>query len=308
VYAFVEGEQDRVFYEFSLGKYVPNMRDIFVYNCDGKKHVFDAYRNVMSRYPACSRVFFFVDKDVDDILGQQLPSNPRIFTTDCYSIENYLVSGANLTRYFSDFTKIRRVELDLRAIEKEFEDELKKFYALVLPIMAWIILMRRTGNRVVLTDVNMDELFQVRNGTIARKSKRRAIHYLHRVTQLQGPLASWRSIRLVCSELKKLEPKQYVRGKFAAWCFVRFAIKFAEDIQTVVKEGNGSMSQFAQLNEGNFVQLLAPRVPTPPLLDEFLGFHLPRSIEAEIDTAPSRFKKVLRKLAGLLGWVTGLGL
>lgn len=92
VFAFVEGEADEPFYRAQIQKYVPDQRLIYIYNCDGKKNVCDLYAEVVKKYPKCERVLFFLDKDVDDIVGAPWPADPRIFVTECYSIENYVVT------------------------------------------------------------------------------------------------------------------------------------------------------------------------------------------------------------------------
>ena len=274
VFAFVEGDADEVFYRAQIQKYVSDQREIYLYNCEGKSGVCNAYEDIMKRYPMCERVLFFLDKDVDDIVGVQWPSDPRVFTTEFYSIENYIISRNSLSRYFKDFVKIRRVEVDLDTVLVHFDDGLKSFHRLMLPVMAWIVIMRRGGSRVRLHDLDPGQLFRVTDDGTFRKRDRCAISYLARVTQASGGGSVWKVLRMTCSELERLPAKAYVRGKFEAWWFIEFSRRIMEGLMRVVQEANGSIRVHAQLNATTFIQLLAAGIETPARLDAFLTFHI----------------------------------
>jgi len=286
VFAFVEGEADEVFYRAQIQKYVADQGQIFIYNCDGKKNVCNAYEDIIARYPTCQRVLFFLDKDIDEILGVQWPSDPRIFTTEFYSIENYVVSKESLQRYFKDFVKIRRVDIDLDAALVNFDGGLKVFHRRMLPVMAWIVVAKRSGARIVLNDLNPGEMLAVSGDTTARKARCRAIAYLCRVCQANPNVAFWKLIRRTSHELARLPAKSYVRGKFEAWWFVEFGQRALEGISRVVQEAGGSVKVSAQLHPGTFIQILAGGVTTPVALDKFLSFHTRRQPQAAADFPP----------------------
>ena len=230
VYAFVEGNPDQAFYRAQIQKYLTDGRDVYLYNCEGKQAVYDTYRDVLVRHPACTRALFFVDKDVDDLIGRQWPTDPRIFITDVYSIENYVICRESMARYFKDFVKIRRVEIDVERVLAEFENNLNLFHRLILPLMAWIVVMRRAGSRVVLTNVDLGALFAVSDRGTIRQPKRRMIDYLCRVTNTTPSGQVWRQVKRVCSELKSLPAKAYIRGKFEAWWFIEFGRRVSEGL------------------------------------------------------------------------------
>src|SRR5581483_1487912 len=222
VYAFVEGDADEAFYRAQIQKYVPDQRLIYTYNCDGKAGVAEAYAEIVKKHPNCERVLFFLDKDVDDIVGIQWPSDPRIFVTDCYSIENYIVNKQALSRYCKDYVKIRKVEIDIDSVLEQFETDLFHFHQMMLPVMAWIVIMRRSRCKVNLQNVDPGELFRVTDDGNSRRPKRCSIAYLMRVTQATSPSPSWQRLKVTCKELRTLPAKSYVRGKFEAWWFVEF--------------------------------------------------------------------------------------
>jgi hypothetical protein len=299
IYAFVEGDADEAFYRAQIQKYTSDERKVYTYNCEGKTGVVEAYENIVTKYPECQRVLFFLDKDVDDIVGVQWPTDPRIFVTECYSIENYVINKQAISRYFKDYVKIRRVDVDIEIVLEQFEKDLAQFHQMMIPLMAWIIIMKRAGCRVVLNDVDPGELFMVTDDGNRRKPKRRSIAYLTKVTQVRSPSPTWKSIRTTCSELRRLPSKAYIRGKFEAWWFVEFCRRVVDGLQRVVKEANGSIRVHAQLNSNTFIQLLAAGIETPARLNAFLTFHTKPGGMATTEDLGAEAKGLLRRIASL---------
>jgi hypothetical protein len=276
IYAFVEGDADEAFYRAQIQKYVPEQKLIYTFNCEGKAGVAEAYKEVVAKYPGCERVLFFFDKDIDDIVGVQWPSDPRIYVTEFYSIENYVVNKQILSRYFKDYVKIRKVEVAIDEVLERFDADLAHFHKLILPVMAWIVIMRRSGTRVNLQNLDLGQLFDVTDNGNCRRAKRCAIAYLVKATQASSPVPPWTHLRASCIELRRHLPKTYVRGKFEAWWFVEFCRRIVEALQEIVKEADGSIKIHAQLHPNTFIQLLAGGVETPVPLNNFLAFHSKR--------------------------------
>jgi hypothetical protein len=298
IYAFVEGDADEAFYRAQIQKYVPEQKLIYTYNCEGKAGVAAAYQDIVARYASCERVLFFLDKDIDDIVGIPWPNDPRIFVTEYYSIENYVVNRQALGRYLNDYVKIRKVDFDMDQVLVQFDADLAHFQRLMLPVMAWIVFMRRSGARVNLHDVDISQLLQVNDNGNCRKPQRRSMAYLERVTQANAPSPTWKQMKATATELKRLAPKMYIRGKFEAWWFVEFCRRITEGLQAVVREVDGSIRIHAQLNANTFIQLLAAGVETPPPLNAFLSFHTRRGVLQQI-TAP-RTTGILQKIVKMI--------
>ncbi len=300
LYAFVEGDPDQSFYRLHLEKFAIDSSNIFTYNCEGKARVYEVYQAILSRFPRCDRALFFVDKDVDDIIGKTWPADPRIFVTDTYSIENYVICPEAVRKYFRDFVKVRRVDIDMDLILNQFHRQAIRFHSMVLPIMAWIVVMRRSGNHVNLNNVDLGRLFVIRDGEIARLPRRRTMEYLQRVTQTENVRCDWRSVRATCRELRRFVPKKYVRGKFEAWWFLSFINKVCEDIKRIAAEENGSFSPTVQLQQGAFIQLLGPAAPPPPVLETFLSFHLARHVTSQESEAGDSGSSRLARMLGFI--------
>jgi hypothetical protein len=273
VYAFVEGDADRAFYRAFIEQRLEGRR-LYIFNCEGKRRVFDAYEKVTQRHPHCRNVLFFVDKDVDDLIGQTWPTDPRIFVTEWYSVENYLVNRETVDRYFADFIKLRRVTLDLGSIAPQFDSRLAGFHRAVKPLMCWIIVMRRSGASVILSDLKLEKLFRFDGDRVARVRIDAPLSYLCRATQSTPGTNLWRQVRRVRRELDRQDSKRYIRGKFEAWFFIEFVKRVIADLVTVADESNGSVSITTPLHESNFVQMLVRGIHVPASLDSFLRFHL----------------------------------
>lgn len=273
VYAFVEGDADRAFYRAFIQDHLSGRR-LYVYDCEGKKGVFDAYAKVTGRHPDCRNVLFFVDKDVDDLVGKAWPSDPRIFTTELYSVESYIVNGGAVGRYFADFVRLRRVSVDLSAISAGFEPRLKDFHGAVRALMCWVIAARRAGSRVVLSDLRLAKIFTYDGTRTLRIRAGDPLRYLSEATQTPISTDGWRQTHRVCRELRHRDPKRYIRGKFEAWFLVEFVKRALADISRVAEEANGGLSIGTPLHESNFVQVLARGISAPASLDAFLRFHL----------------------------------
>lgn len=276
VYAFVEADPDRAFYREHIERYLNDTRRLYVYPCGNKSKVFELYRQVTRRFPDCRNVLFFVDKDIDDLVGRIWPNDPRIFVTDLYSIENYIVVSPAVERYFADFVKLRRVTIDVTPALAQFESRLANFHRAIKPLMCWIIAARRLGEHVVLSDFKLDRLYTF-DGTHTRRIRdEKAATLLNRVTDAPG--CSWRLASHVRRELAHQSPKRYTRGKFEAWFLIEFVKRLLADLSCLAAAEAGNVSVSTPLHESNFVQVLVRAVPTPPQLEAFLRFHLGKPI------------------------------
>jgi hypothetical protein len=298
----VEGEPDRLFYRQHIHGLGINLQDIFIYNCDGKAAVYQTYQDIIARYPSCIRTLFFVDKDVDDIVGRQWPTDPRIFVTKVYSVENYVICREAMNRYFSDFVKVRRVEISIDSALDRFEQELEVFHRKMLSIMAWIVVARRSGSNPNLNNINLGEIFEVSDNGLKRRQRVSRFDYLKRTAGVNQPSTIWRQVHLTCKELRRLPAKCFVRGKFEAWFFVGAGCRISDGLRRVSAETGSSVGVSAQLTTSSFIQLLSGGIPPPSELSSFLKFHLlsvSNSSKAAVRNAPKGY--IRRRLSVLSG-------
>lgn len=84
-----EGPDDRVIYYSWIGKISPSLK-YESYQCNGKRQVLQLF-DILSKDQTGlgKRVYYFVDHDFDGLQGRT--TSDRIFITDCYSVESYLL-------------------------------------------------------------------------------------------------------------------------------------------------------------------------------------------------------------------------
>jgi hypothetical protein len=184
------------------------------------------------------------------------------------------VNADAVDRYFSDFVKLRRVTVDLSSISAQFDSRLRDFYKSIKPLMCWIIANRRTGARVVLSELKLDKLLTYDGSRTQRVRTGNPLTYLADTTHCPASPESWRQTHRVCRELGRHDPKRFVRGKFEAWFFIEFVKRAISDISNVAEEVGGSVSISTPLHESNFIQVLVRSISVPAPLDSFLRFHL----------------------------------
>ena len=289
LHAFVEGDDDLVFYRVVLSNQVRDRKSVYLYRCDGKARVYEMFAEVTRRFPDCRSTLFFVDKDVDDILGQPWPTDPRIFVTDVYSVENYIVSSEVLARIIEEFIEFRDVKFESEALMKQFDLELARFHKLVVPLMAWIVFVRRAGMRPNLANIQLRELFAFSSDCRVRIKPGERHDNLCQTTGIKAPKGTLTRVREVAEELKRLPPKRYVRGKFELWFFVEFLKHLLTHLQNSAVGTGGRVRLRIPLEHSNIVALMSGRISAPPSLDLFLRVHL--SPEEKADQTPSVSKK-----------------
>jgi len=300
VHAFVEGTPDLAFYRIFLERYT-TADNLYMYNCEGKARVYEVYQNIVARFPRSRLVLFFVDKDLDDIIGQAWPVDPRIFITEVYSVENYLVCEGVASRFLADFVKVKKLEVDFTPVVAQMTAQLRGFYLMVLPVMAWIVTLRRVGKRPNLAGVNLGEFMILVDSGIARRKGTHAFAYLQSVTGISLPPGVWKQVRQTCVELKRMYHKRYVRGKFEAWFMLEFLKRLIAELGAVAKHSGGSISISAQLHESNFAQLLVRGLPIPLSLESFLGFHFTAPAGQSTPVRANAITRALRQIGSWFG-------
>lgn len=95
-----EGDDDKAVF----GQWIRRLRPDLEYEpfpCDGKQGVFDL-QDILDRDLGDLKrgIFYFIDRDFDDLRDRT--DDPRVFMTDRYSIENYIVNGEVLTELLKE--------------------------------------------------------------------------------------------------------------------------------------------------------------------------------------------------------------
>lgn len=279
VHAFFEGHDDAVFFRPFLQQYVSPDLKIITYHCNGKRLVYEAFTQITGRIPSVRHTLFFVDKDLDDVLGIPWPTDPRIFVTDVYSIENYIVSHAVLEKFYRDSVRLREIAFDENVIMGQFEGQLAKFQRRMLVVMAWILVMRRAGAKPNLNDMVMSELCEISDACEIKARRGQRLASLVRTTGVHDTGNVLRRVLHVARELSRIPAKRVIRGKLEAWYFVEFWKRLVRQVRQLSEEVGGRAASQVGLERGTFVAILSSYVEIPQSLALFLEAHFRSNLD-----------------------------
>jgi hypothetical protein len=146
VFAF-EGDTDKTVYVQWVRLIRPDL-EYEPFPCDGKAGVLD-FRAMLGRDRGDlgSGVYFFIDRDFDDLRGNEL--GPKTFMTDHYSVENYLVSGEVLEELLKDEFHCHAEPIVRASVLNLFDRQLTEFLSITREVNFRIFLARRLGIKIV---------------------------------------------------------------------------------------------------------------------------------------------------------------
>jgi hypothetical protein len=300
VHAFVEGDDDVVFYKTVLEAKVDRKHRVYMYQCAGKANVFAAFGEIVKRFPACRTTMFFVDKDIDDILGRLWPTDPRIFVTDTYSIENYLVGRESLIILTNNFVQCRDVSFDTTLLLQQFDRELKRFHKLVTPLMALITYAKRSAMRPNVSNIQLRELFVLSVDCRPRVRSGDRLAYVCKAAGIVIPPAAVNRVIEIVQELERLPAKRYVRGKFEIWFFVEFFKSLTAQMEAAASEVGGKVKLRSPIEHGNITSALAARIQVPENLERFLQVNLPGDPVLPQTPASGNIEALLSRLRNVI--------
>lgn len=274
VYGFVEGKEDPCFYRGFIDLMIPDDWEVELWPAGCKDQVYRVYAGFDWRRFPKTRVCFFVDRDISDLIPEKLKKAANIYVTGGYSIENDVVKRATCKRVLSElcgFSYVDHAELD--DVCKLFEQEYEAFLTAIIPVMAWILYWNRTGNRPNLKNCDMGDLFSIQNGhllPIRTPNNAPSIsHHLHK--QCQVAMNSTVNISEFEEEFKKQDHyKRFVRGKYVFWFLVEFCITVHRDTVALFKNFSAPPKMHVSLSHSTGMALISPRSRIPATLREFM--------------------------------------
>lgn len=274
LYLFVEGRDDISFYRPRVEARWKKGR-IHTFSCKNKSGVLWTMDRVRSRLDRVWRALFFVDKDIDAICGAPHSSCQYLFVTDTYSIENYFVTAEVLTVIWTEYWHLLlndpRLELILRRFSKAYET----FCNAMVDVMSIVVAIRRSGGKVVLADLRCDDLIEVDCECDCSVKATFSSEVSKRSDLSRGSICS-EVLDDAVRVLRSTAPKQWLRGKYELWLFVRF-LRVIHDEVSFSEHGKVKQLSHVQLTERGIVKALSMRIDEPSCLGRFLDNALPRS-------------------------------
>lgn len=274
VYGFVEGKEDPCFYRGFIELLLPEDWRVELWPAGNKDRVYEIHKNIDWRRFKKSRVCFFVDRDLSDMIPETLAHDANIYVTTGYSIENDVVNKAACHRVLSELCGFSIADHgNLEAVCELFEQELDIFLQAMMPIMAWILACRRGGKRPNLNGIQMRDLFSFANGRLQTNAtpngKANVLVYLHdqcNVIHTPGVDIGPTQAEFV----RKKTYKKFTRGKYVFWFLVEFCNTVHRDATTLFKGMTKPPKMHLNLSDSNGMAVIGPRARIPKSLQNFL--------------------------------------
>lgn len=262
--------------EIIYGQWIRRIRPGLRYEpfpCGGKKEV-KGLKNSLNRDldQLGKNVFFFVDRDYDDLMGFDSPDG--VFMTDTYAVENYLVTDGVLQELLRDEFPCH-ARPDLRQdIVRIFNEDYAKFLRLTAAINKRLYVARRVPVELagrLPKGLRSLAKVQIQNVEGVNVSPEEVVVY-KREPALDETVG-------LAEAFDQLEPRLRYRGKFAIKFFLEWLNKLAEEFVTGALGIFGDTKPEGQIRRGEFV--LSNLLPSPA---SPLGYQ--SSSTRSVDTKP----------------------
>lgn len=281
IFCFVEGQEDIAFYSQYIERHYNSEVKYII--CYGKDNVLQNHQSIDWNSYCKKRLLFFVDKDFDEYIKQEIQIDENLYSTDFYSIENFLVDDYVLKKFIRDncFISDERIINDLIG---EFRIQRKKFISRLTKISAWMIYCRKNSFEVNFSDFKLSDMFKIdTNGNLKKlKIPPYTSHFSYICNKTGTSHYDYKEIRKIYQTLLlESEPKNYIRGKYELF-FMFIYIKHLTD--KIVPELSCSARDYnkttknkiirpkvtLQVKEENIFQILCNKVNEPESLNYFI--------------------------------------
>lgn len=275
VYGFVEGNEDPMFYRGLIENHLPEGWELILIKTGSRDNVFTTFQNMnWTRFPP-KRVCFFVDRDLSEFLEEELCSGSNLYVTDNYSIENDIVTFGTLKRVLEEVLGITELNaIEIEKLEEIFEYNDSVFREAMAPVMAQILLWRRTRMKVSLDNIHPKDFFAFIDAKIMLKKEcsspdARVQHVAMCLNNIVSPLHELATSE---AEFRKKEGlKKYIRGKYLLWFFVQCALEIHTAIPIFCEKYRSPPKRRVGLGVGNSMPIIAPRIRCPASLEHFIA-------------------------------------
>ena len=227
IYVFFEGRDDSLLYMPEIKRRYKK-GSVTSIICNGKQGVIDAYTDVKGIVNNTRRIWFFVDKDLDDFLGRfgvKVPRSKSFYITHCYSIENEFVCNESISYIWEHVWGQDAGDERLQQLLDSFAIARNDYNKIMITLMSWVICQRLNSKRPLLNNINLKKYIAIDND--CRVSKKKKMYKgIDKSCGINERSSIWKSILPIYKKLKTKEPCEYIRGKYELWFFVIFINKF----------------------------------------------------------------------------------
>ncbi|NER36805.1 MAG: DUF4435 domain-containing protein [Oscillatoria sp. SIO1A7] len=280
VYGFVEGNDDRTFYEYLIRPQLPEGWTVEFIKSGRKKEVLRSLENFRWGEVSRKRICFFVDRDLQDFLKNPPKPQDNLYITDGYSIENYILQDAVLLWVLRDFHKIDLLKEQQEIIKRIIRKNEDSFFEAMMPLMAQILLWMRRGDKPTISNfLETSSNFSQFIGSFdeANFSPKDRKKLLEKAAEIMKPN---KEKLCVCEDSEIAEAENEIRsrkncrhlihGKHALWFFVKQCEAISQAIPTLLGRSNYKYTKKPNYNRNDALIIFAPQARAPESLKDFV--------------------------------------
>lgn len=289
IHVIHEGKQDPSFYSNFLRPHLP--KNIKLRSAGKKEEVLHRAQTFLDRFGEDPHVIFLVDKDFDDFLDSPTVSYKWLYTTSCYSIENFICHEDTLERVLTENFGIEGAASCIEGFRSKYTESRLDFHSKAQPMMAWLYSVRKRATAANFGKIKEKNYFEFSDdmGTISALLDEQSMYsQLAQDTQIASsdePTSA--DINDAITLFQSHPPDTWCRGKQDLWFFVEFLNKTYLMLQRVAAEtGQARPTKHPTFGVKSAVKDLGPRAPLPPCLKRFLS-NVAAAIQQSYPTEPT---------------------
>lgn len=270
VYGFVEGKDDPSFYRYLIEDVLPEGWSVRLFPSGNREKVLLSYRNFdWSNYHK-TRICFFVDRDLHDFFNSEQINESNVYVTDGYSIENSVLGMSLLLGVLSDVYQISPLPPDdEEKIKQVFRESETVFYETMIPLMAQILLWRRSKAKANLSNLDLKSFFSFPHARCTQPVRKTFLEGAAK--QIGCDLSSEAHISAAEAEFLSISnPNTMVRGKYVLWFFVKQCEAIWESITKLLPSFQHKPNKRTECGIHNAMLILGPRARIPQSLKRFI--------------------------------------
>lgn len=279
LFLFFEGNDDGVFYMPYIRESIHG-RTLVPMVCEGRTEVLKVCSLVDADGRGAACTLFFIDKDHCNYLAYKGPPHIRVFETSYYAIENYLVCEEAITAFWTEMLHLEWSDERRMPALESFRLAYESFCRRMTLLMGLVLVGRGVvpefpARKLNLNNANLENIFEIDFDAGTCELRRDAgIRFCVATNILQkgeGNIGNFLRIA-IRNNLRDEEPKNYIRGKYELWFFVKFLQYLTRKLAAKGgPEDEKRATPNVAITPGNAVSLLSARIRCPAELRAFLG-------------------------------------
>ena len=291
IYYFVEGKDDPHFYNRAIDYEIPVDWNKKYYIACGQDKVLDLHSRLAGTINK-HQVLFFIDRDLSELLDEELPQFDNLYITDDYSIENSICNNRTLENVLNEVFSFHNAQsADWDKIFSLYNETYEKFLMIIIPIMAYILFLRKNEKalnaKLNLKNFSIKDLFEINDDfTLKDKKESNEEKYLllEKNCNINSGCRKNYKEDYWLEEFSKLEKKdRHIRGKFISYFFACFCQKIYKQCDNIVGHSNINPKCSQTFSEKDPLCVIAPRCNIPETLRDFLRKNM-TTYQSIIDT------------------------